>query len=321
MGIRVANGPVSWGVDMPDMPDVLPWEQVFSEIAAAGYEWCELGPAGYVPDDDARVGAALEARGLRVAGTFIFEPIHDRARHDHVAAVTRRTCDRIRRLGGGFLVVINMLTGERAATAGCSDVAPRLDTSGVADRLAGLRMVTTIAYEHGLTPVLHSHAGTPIEFEDELVEILDATADDGLQLCIDTGHLAYAGIDPVRFVADHRDRIPYLHFKDVDSAVHARVLDERIGYSDAVALGVFCPIGTGRVDFEALAAALGDDFDGPGTVEQDRDRFAETTALEDARASLRALRELGLVDERLASDRSGLAGWTIGPTRDPGAGP
>ena len=48
MAIRVANGPVSWGVDMPDTPNAPPWQTVFSEIADAGYHWCELGPLGYL---------------------------------------------------------------------------------------------------------------------------------------------------------------------------------------------------------------------------------------------------------------------------------
>ena len=51
MEIRIANGPVSWGVDMPDTPDAPPWKTVFSEIAQAGYRWCELGPEGYLPDE------------------------------------------------------------------------------------------------------------------------------------------------------------------------------------------------------------------------------------------------------------------------------
>lgn len=294
MSTRVANGPVSWGVDMPDTPDAPPWEQVFSEIAEAGYRWCELGPLGYLPDDDDLVQAALESRRLSVAGSFIFQPIHDASRHRHLTDVTRQTCQRIARLGGSFLVVIDMLTDERAATAGRRADAQRLDGRAYADQLAGLRQVCAVAADHGLTPVLHPHAGTPIEFEDEIERILDDTSDDGLQVCLDTGHLAYAGIDPVRFLADHRDRVPYLHFKDLDPVVHARVLDERVSFLEAVAQAVFCPIGRGSVDFEGLAAELQGWFDGPGTVEQDREVDADTSALDDARASLAALRRLGL---------------------------
>ena len=65
MGLRVANGPVSWGVDLPDKPGAPPWEEVFSEISEAGYRWCELGPVGYLPDDDERVRAELDARHLQ----------------------------------------------------------------------------------------------------------------------------------------------------------------------------------------------------------------------------------------------------------------
>lgn len=296
MGIRVANGPVSWGVDMPDTPDAPPWEQVFTEIGAAGYRWCELGPLGYLPDDDDVIQAALEARQLSVAGSFIFQPLHDAALHAHIADVTRRTCKRIARLGGGFLVVINMLTDDRAATAGRGDIATRLDGPGYTEQVSGLRLVCSIAADHGLTPVLHPHAGTPIEFEDEIVRILDDTADDGLHICLDTGHLAYAGVEPVAFLRDWRERVPYLHFKDIDPAVHQRVVAEQIAFLDAVALGVFCPIGRGVVDFAGLADELADRFDGPGTVEQDREVDSETSALDDAKASLAALRDLGLAD-------------------------
>ena len=77
MGLRVANGPVSWGVDVPDKQDAPPWEEVFDEISLAGYHWCELGPVGYLPADDALVSAALAERGLRVAGSHVYEPIHE----------------------------------------------------------------------------------------------------------------------------------------------------------------------------------------------------------------------------------------------------
>lgn len=296
MALRLANGPVSWGVDLPDKPGAPPWEEVFTEISQAGYRWCELGPVGYLPDDDELVRAELSARGLAVAGSYVFEPMHDAERHDHIDEVTRATCRRIAGLGGSYLVVIDMVSERRGATAGRSAVAPRLDGDDYEVLLRGVRHAVHIAADHGLIPVLHPHAGSYIEFEDEIERILDDTADDGLQLCIDTGHFAYAGVDPVAFLASHRSRTPYLHFKDIDPVVHQKVLTDGVAFFDAISLGVFCPVGRGMVDFTALAAELAKGFDGAGTIEQDRDFRSQTTALEDAKASLAYLRSLGIAD-------------------------
>jgi inosose dehydratase len=294
MGIRVANGPVSWGVDLPDKPGAPPWEEVFDEISEAGYKLCELGPLGYLPDDNERVRAELDARGLGVAGSYIFEPMHDRDRHDGINEVTEVTCARIAALGGKYLVVIDMVSDERGATAGRSAAARRLDGADYDALLGGVRQATGIAIKHGLTPVLHQHSGTYIEFEDEVERVLADTADDGLQLCIDTGHFTYAGIDPIRFLAEHRDRTPYLHFKDINPIVHQKVLSDGVAFFDAVSLGVFCPVGHGLVDFAALATELEGGFDRSGTIEQDRDFRSTTTALEDAKASLDYLRGIGI---------------------------
>lgn len=296
MGIQVANGPVSWGVDLPDKPGAPPWEEVFDEISEAGYTLCELGPMGYLPGDDARVRAELGRRGLGVAGSYIFEPLHERDRHDAVADVTSRTCSRIAALGGRYLVVIDSVSDERGATAGRGDVAPRLTGQAYDALLTGVRQATAIAIDHGLTPVLHPHAGSYIEFEDEIERILADTTDDGLQLCIDTGHSVYAGVDPVRLLADQRGRTAYLHFKDINQAVLQKVVSDGIAFFDAISLGVFCPVGQGVVDFAALAGELARGFEGPGTIEQDRDFKSTTSALEDAKASLEYLRGTGIAN-------------------------
>ena len=155
MGIDVANGPVSWGVDLPDKPGAPPWEEVFDEISQAGYRLCELGPMGYLPADDGLVRAELDARGLGVAGSYIFEPMHDRSRHEAIADVTERTCSRIAALGGKYLVVIDMVSDERGATAGRSAAARRLRGADYQVLLTGIRQASGIALEHGLTTPPH----------------------------------------------------------------------------------------------------------------------------------------------------------------------
>ncbi|MGB0213710.1 sugar phosphate isomerase/epimerase family protein, partial [Algiphilus sp.] len=58
---------------------------------------------------------------------------------------------------------------------------------------------STLAAEQGVTAVLHHHAASFVEFEDEIERTLGALGDH-VGLCVDTGHAAYAGLDPALLV-------------------------------------------------------------------------------------------------------------------------
>jgi inosose dehydratase len=282
--VRLATGPVSWGVDFAGAPGNPPWRQVLDEIERSGFEWMELGPVGYLPDEPGE----LRARGLRACGSFIFQPLQERDRLAHILAVTRRTCRAIAGAGGSHLVVIDLVAPERARTAGRSAEARRLAPPEWRALVDGVRAVTEVARdEFGLTPVFHPHAGSFVEFVDEIEALLAALP---IGLCLDTGHCAYAGIDPVELYERFADRVSYLHLKDVDR----RVVAERLDFWEAVGAGVFCPLGTGSVDFPALARTLQrHGFDGWATVEQDR-AAGDGDALSDVIASRRFVEEAGL---------------------------
>ena len=67
--IALAGAPVSWGVDFADDPPNPSPSEVLDGIAAAGLEWMELGPPGFLPAS----AEVLAERGLRSVGTFVFE--------------------------------------------------------------------------------------------------------------------------------------------------------------------------------------------------------------------------------------------------------
>ena len=293
MKIRLATAPVSWGVDFAGAPGNPPWSRVLDEIARSGFAWTELGPIGYLPEETLR--AELDERGLRVGGSFVFQPLHERARLPHVLAVARRTCRAIAAAGGRHLVVIDLVAPDRVGTAGRPGAARRLGDADWLALIGGIRAVCELAGdEFGLTPVLHPHAGSHLEFEDEIERALAELEPDLAGLCLDTGHCAYAGIDPVALYERHAARVPYLHLKDVDPVVHARVVADRLDFWEAIGAGVFCPLGTGGVDFAALAAALArHGFDGWATAEQDR-VAGSGDALRDVAAGRRHLEAAGL---------------------------
>jgi inosose dehydratase len=256
-GLALGTGPVSFGVDFADAPENPDWRTVLDGIAAAGYRWTELGPLGYLPED---LRPELDARGLGLTAGFVFEPLHDPSRRVEATATARATAERVGRLGGRFLVVIDVVTTDRARTAGQPEAARRLAPDRSAAMRATIGEIARIAEGFGLRPLLHPHAGTHIEFEDEVEPLLDA-----IELCLDTGHWLYAGHDPVRAYARWADRIPYLHLKDLDRG-------RRDGdFWSSVRGGAFRPVGDGDLDVPALLGALERHrFAGWAIVEQDR---------------------------------------------------
>ena len=114
-----------------------------------------------------------------------------------------------------------------------------------------------------------------------------------VDLCIDTGHFAYARIDPVAAIERYAGRIGHMHLKDIRPDVLARVDAEGLSFWEAIEAGIFCPLGEGLVDLGAVLDALdAAGFDGYATIEQDRVP-GTGEALDDLRQSLAVLDRVG----------------------------
>lgn len=295
MGIAIGNAPCSWGVEFAQDPRNPPWRQVLQECAEAGYRGIELGPIGYMPEDPAVLGAALDDHGLVLTGGVVFRPFHDPAAWDELRDAAERTCRALVAHGARNLVLIDSISARRAPTAGRPDEAEAMAPAEWAGFVDRIRTVARIgAQEHGLTVGIHAHAAGFMDFEPELERLLSEIDDGLLKICFDTGHHAYAGFDPVAFLRRHAGRVSYMHFKDVDPAVRARVVAGRTGFYDACAQGIFCNLGQGCVDFPAVRDVLvAAGYGGWCTVEQDCDPAGATSPPDDARANRDYLAGIG----------------------------
>lgn len=294
MQMRIANAPVSWGVDYANDPRNLPWAWVMDEISLAGYRYTELGPYGYYPTDSDVLRSEFDKRDLTVVAGFVFQPLHDPEKKSSVLEAARQTIDLLAAVGGRYLVTIDHISNERMARAGRRDLCTRLDARRYAYLIDLVDRIADLALAKDVTPVIHQHAGCFIEFEDELEDILVRLEPSRVGICIDTGHMTYAGIDPVAFYKRHVDRVKYFHFKDINPTVHAKVLSDGVPFLKAVQQNVFCPVGNGVVDWKSLAAALKErQYDGAAAVEQDIDPTVSIRPIDDARASLSFLKSVG----------------------------
>jgi inosose dehydratase len=289
-GPMVGTAPINWNNDdLPGLRPRIPFPAILDEMAATGYAGTEYG-SGFPTEAEALRGA-LAARNLRLCGSYQWLHLRDDDRLAAELAGLEQMLARLAALHCPHLIVADAMTEERITLAGH---VPNDGSAGLSDdewdRLArNLAAVATLAAGQGVRPHYHNHVGTyvetPVEVE-RLVRCLDGTGGD---LCFDTGHYAYGGGDPNAFVARHRERIGYLHLKDVDPDVLAEARQQGWSFLDALASSIFCELGHGIVDVPAIVDALrAVGYQGWIVVEQDT---TSGTPTESARANRDFLRE------------------------------
>jgi inosose dehydratase len=292
--IKLATAPVSWGVDHMGRAGLPSWQEVFDEIAKVGFKYTELGPLGFWPENGSLIKAQLAARQLTCVGAALLASFEHESRNDQALDEARRLARLISDSGGRFLVIVDW-SERRHATAGRSERATRLAGRTQRDFWARIERVGEISRESNIQAVAHPHAGSNVEFEDEVEELLAHTDSDLIQLAIDTGHCLYGQIDPTALYRRHADRTPYVNFKDISAKLLDQVRAEGLAFLDAVDLGVFQPLGKGDVDFRSFAEVLSrHGFGGPAVIEQDRKPGSGEAATAEMLESLRYLSSLGM---------------------------
>ncbi len=295
MAIKIGNAPCSWGVEFADDPRNPAWTTVLDECKGAGFDGIELGPVGFLPEDPAVLADALSARDLSLIGGVLFRPFHDPDKWDDVLDGAVRTCKALKAHGARHFVLIDSIAPARAPTAGRAAEAVQMDADACAGFVDRIRQVAKIgSEEYGLVTSIHPHAGGFCDFKPEVERLLDAIDANLLKICLDTGHSHYAGFDPVAFMKTHMERISYIHFKDIQPEIKARVIENRTNFYDACGQGIFCNLGDGETDFPAVRQLLIDaQYEGWCTVEQDCDPAGDTSPISDARANRSYLQSIG----------------------------
>jgi inosose dehydratase len=275
--IQIANAPCSWGVlefgsDQPGPG----YAQVLDEMAAAGYAGTELGDWGFMPTDPAALRAELARRALALVGAFVPVALVRPEAHEPGARTAVRTAELLAGATGSTSPII-VLADDNGQVEVRTRFAGRIRPEhGLQpdqwDRFArgAEHVARTVRDATGLHTVFHHHCAGYVETPAEIDALMTRTDPDLLGLCLDTGHLTYAGGDPLETLERYTARIWHVHFKDCHPAVADRARQSGWDYFAAVGHGVFCELGQGSVTFPAVRDALRDrQYSGWIVVEQD----------------------------------------------------
>lgn len=283
---RIAGAPISWGVSEVDgWGFQLPVERVLEEMSRLGLTATEFGPEGWLPREPATRARTLGEHGLTAVGGFLPVVLHD-AGHDPAPELDAFADACV--AAGAMVVVLAAATGVTGY-----DARPELTDEQWRTLCVNLDVLDDRVRARGLSLALHPHVGTVVERAEDVGTVM---ARSQVALCLDTGHLMAAGVDPLPLAKVHAERVRHVHLKDVDARLATEVHEGSVSFSEAVRGGLFRPLGRGDVDVVGLVTTLEErGYDGWYVLEQDVMLDGDPTGdgpLEDVRTSLAYLEGL-----------------------------
>jgi inosose dehydratase len=271
--VRFGITPTLWWNDDFVLIDIgIPFGQCVSEMALAGFEGCSFGHK--YPSDPAVLRPELELRGLQLSEPWV-------STYFTINGMRQQTLDTIDHqlgflaaMGGTDLVVAEFGQAVNPLPVALFVNRPIFDDAQWQALTEGLNQAGSMAKERGMRLCYHPHMGTGVNIATDVDRLMAATDPDLVHLLLDTGHLAFAGADPLAVTKAHGSRIKHIHLKNVRAAVVDQARMQSWSFQTAVEAGVFTVPGdpAGSIDFppifDALAAA---GFEGWIVVEAEQD--------------------------------------------------
>lgn len=269
MHINIAIAPINWtNDDLPALGGDICLETCLREAQQAGYIAIEKG--GKFPKTYAQQKSALAPYDLRMiggwhSGNLIYGTVEQEKHRvaEQLALYQKWQCPVMvyGETGGSIQLQPN--------TPICNRIVHNTDTlKTYADRLS--EFSEWIGGE-GVPLSYHPHMGTAIETPREIDFIMQYTSD-AMGLLWDTGHMYFAGGDPIAIGQKWGHRINYVHLKDVRQSVIDTMEKTRHSFIEYVIAGVFTVPGDGQINFQAVADVLYNmGFEGWVTVEAEQD--------------------------------------------------
>jgi inosose dehydratase len=284
---KLGIAPIAWSNDdLPQLGGETPLATCLDESRLAGFQGVETG--GKFPRTSDALKPLLREFQLDLvsgwySGTLLDNSVEDEIKKSLPQMQLFREC------GAACLVY-----GETAGTIQNRQDVPlaqrrRLTDEQISAYGEKLSRFAEFCTDYGVPLAFHHHMGTAIEDEHDIDRLMAATTQD-VGLLFDSGHLVFAGVDPLQVLKKHGARINHVHTKDVREEVLCSLDRNKDSFLDAVLKGVYTVPGDGMIDFDELTRALANlGYQGWFVVEAEQDP-AKAPPLEYARIGHGTLR-------------------------------
>ena len=252
--IRFGIAPINWNNDdLPALGSGYSLERILSEMNQAGYEGTEFG--NKFPNEASVLCEILDTFNLKLTSSWHSTYFVLNEQGNELKNVEKKV---------SFLKEANAEVINIAECSGSvhSDInkslgsKPILSDSDWELLISSLNKAGEICNNYGIRLAYHHHMGTCVQTAEEIKRLLEFTDPNYVNLCVDTGHLYYAGINSVAFIENNLDRIEHVHFKDVRKEVFRKYNSLSDSFLKTILSGIFTVPGDGCIDFSSIIKIL-----------------------------------------------------------------
>lgn len=271
MAVRIGISLIAWqNDDLPELTKDYTTEGAMEDASKIGYSGVERGRR--MPASTEGLRAYLDRYGVSLCGGWCSGNLMETTVKEEQDAI-RQQVRQFAALNAPCIVYAECSNTIQGNIAQPVSQRPKLTRDEVMAYAAKLSEVAKWARDEGVGLSYHHHMGAMVQDAEDIDWLMEGSTDD-LTLLFDTGHLHFAGADPLAVLDKWGHRVHHVHFKDVRQPVLDWVNAEDKSFLDGVAAGVYSVPGDpeGCIEFQSITDKLkAMDYDGWIVVEAEQD--------------------------------------------------
>ncbi|WP_340621318.1 myo-inosose-2 dehydratase [Xenorhabdus siamensis] len=269
MAVQLGINPLTWtNDDLPSLGAETPLETCLAEGRQAGFAGFELG--NKFPRHSHILGPILAFHDLQLVSGWYSGNLLTRSVAEEILTVQPHLT-LLRELGAKVMVfaeVTHCIHDKQDKPMHLRPLFPAERWQEYGEKLTEFAHYTQ---SQGVQIAYHHHMGTVIESAEDIDNLMKNTGE-AVGLLLDTGHLTFAGDDPLTVAKRWSKRINHVHCKDIRLDVLKDVKNRKMSFLDAVLSGVFTVPGDGCVNYPDIFNVLkAHDYHGWLVVEAEQD--------------------------------------------------
>ncbi|MEG4853174.1 myo-inosose-2 dehydratase [Microcoleus sp. B5-D4] len=280
-----------------DLTPRIPYQQILSEIALSGFVGTQMSPKyPKYPEEKDVLKSELALRNVVISEPWVGTHFTQEGQGKETIEEFDKQVAFMKDMGGTKIVVAELGGAVHQQVPGVDPLTnrPHFSDQQWSDLLEGLNDLGERAKGQSMQLVYHPHIGTGVEDFADIDRLMSGTDPETVKLLLDTGHLYYAGVDPLAVTQKYADRIEHVHLKNIRQSVLDASKKTGRSFLDSIRAGIFTVPGDskGAIDFQPILQELAKaKYKGWLMVEAEQDPH-NTNPLKDAVIARSYLREV-----------------------------